>query len=128
MNDYHIDDLIASFYEKTPRHECDRKDCQYPSAFAMFAIVEGDEVSVTSSAHQIRPEAVVQSFINVMDQTFIDAAPDGMPASVAVASGRAMIRKAADEMKVPGDVSMEIDTIISKLGKLINDMEGSDDE
>lgn len=95
-----------------PDHECPGEDCPYPPGMYLLVIKDpsnDDPNSFLSShyAHGITPAQLIQALVDFVDTTYQKARGE-MPAMIAHAKGRDLLRAAVETQPPPPAVSEEI--------------------
>lgn len=122
-------ELLPQFEETIPPHECDQDACDKPSGMYIYITDSGEggsSVSVVSGTHRMEPGVLIQAMIEIIDRGFLISRPEEMPAVIAHTHGRELVKKAAEEIPPPADVSQDLDALVADFMRHI--VEGHDNE
>lgn len=99
-----------------PPHDCTNDDdCPYPAGL-IFSVTKHDGFGSSEiSVHKMSPSEVAAALVTTWDHEILESKPDEIPAVIAFASARELLRKAVDTLPPPPDVAAEIDDITTSL-------------
>jgi len=129
MSDAETRERFKDYLEANPEHDCPAEGCVHGPSYYLMVLPSADGAPdgyrVSSETHNITPDAVAQSFIEAFDRSVQDSKPDDMPASLAWTYGRELIKKLAEEIEPPGDISSNIAEFIHRM---MDDLRGESGE
>lgn len=100
-----------------PDHECEG-ECERGEGFFLLVHVDkNDVIHRTYGVHHLDPASAIQAFVGAMDEQFVRNRPEGMPAALAFAQGRELLKKAAENIEPPAEISQGFDEFLRNLAE-----------